>query len=140
MTKTNTTENYAGDWCRQRDTCCARQRGSDSRYQMKLYAVAVAVALHGAAVCHCGQPVSITSGEVDRTAAGCYRPGYVIMTCEACNNDRTNVPEFNTVEYAADVLRASLGIPIMRKSEARREWLRVTDKGASVRRSKYYKK
>lgn len=107
---------------------------------MRAYAVAVAVAANGASVCHCGAPVSITSGEVDRTDGGCYRPGYVVMTCEACNNDRTNVEEFDTVAFEADILRASIGIEIPRKAESTRMWKAASEKGNSLMTSKYMKK
>jgi hypothetical protein len=105
---------------------------------MRAYALAVAVAMHGAPVCHCGAPVSLTVGEVDRTAAGCYKPGYVVMTCTACNNDRTNVAEFDTVAFEADVLAASLNVIVPGKSDAMREYKKMTAMGSSVKNSKYY--
>lgn len=106
---------------------------------MRAYALAVAVAMHGAPICHCGKPVSLTDGEVDRTDEGtCYRPGFVVMTCYACNNDRTNVKGFNNVAFAADVLNASLKVEIPTKSDAKRLYDKANERGTSVRQSKYF--
>lgn len=138
-TKNPQPETFTGDWCRARDTCCDKQRGSASRYQMRAYALDVARAMHGASVCHCGAAISLTHGDVDRTATGCYRPGFVVMTCTPCNNDRTNVAEFDAAAFQRDVLAASIGIAVPKKSIAAILWKSFTDKGNSVKRSKYYR-
>lgn len=83
---------------------------------MRTYALAVAVALTGRSACiHCGDAVSLHSGDVDRTTAGCYRRGSVIMTCTACNIRRGEpgtAAGFDHTTYAADVLRASLTVAL----------------------------
>jgi hypothetical protein len=133
------TENFAGDWCR-KGCACGRERGSASRMQMRAYALDVAIAMHGASVCHCGAPLSLTDGEVDRTDEGtCYRPGHVVMTCYTCNNDRTTVKGFDNVAFANDVLNASQNVFVPSKSDAKRRYEIATIRGASVRKSKYFR-
>lgn len=104
---------------------------------MRLYAVRVAVAANGDSVCHCGAPVSLFDGDVDRTDAGCYRPGFVVMTCRACNNDRTYANGFDNVAYEADILAASLKVNVPTKAEAKAEWDKGPKRGESLKKSKY---
>ena len=131
--------NYVGDWCRA-GCACGKQRGSASRMQMRAYALDVAIAMHGDAICHCGKSISLTDGEVDRTDEGsCYRPGFVVMTCYTCNNDRTAVWEFNNYAFSADVLAASQNVIVPTKSDAKRRYEIANERGASVKRSKYYR-
>lgn len=107
---------------------------------MRLYALRVAISLTGKAACvHCGAGVSLHRGEVDRTDAGCYRPGYVIMTCEACNNGlgQSDGSDFNRSAYIADVLRASLKTDIPTQGEAMRAYQQKPDIRESYRNSPY---
>lgn len=135
----NYADRFIGDWCR-KGCACGRERGSASRMQMRAYAYAVAVAMHGAPVCHCGAPISLTNGEVDRTDEGtCYRPGFVVMTCYACNNDRTTVKGFDNVAFAMDVLNASANVIVPTKAEAKKMYDIANERGASVRQSKYFR-
>lgn len=117
------TETYTR-WCRDRDTCCDVERGKDDRIQMRAYALMVTIALMGSARCpHCTTPVSLFEGEVDRTMAGCYRPGYVVMTCNPCNNALGQVALSNREGYIMAVANASVGIEVPRKCDAKREYL-----------------
>lgn len=126
-------------WCKTK--CgCGNDGGSAGTYQKRVYALAVAVAMHGAPVCHCGRSVSLWDGEVDRTAAGCYRPGFVVMTCHGCNNDRTNVEEFDAIAFQRDVLAASIGIEILSLAECKRIWQAGRVVGETLKTSKYLKK
>jgi hypothetical protein len=91
---------------------------------MRVYALAVAVALVGRPACvHCGSNVSLHDGEVDRTVEGvCYAPGGVVMVCRACNNAR-NVETLTRVQaYVEDVAAASVGVPVMGGSAAIRAY------------------
>lgn len=98
---------------------------------MRVYALAVAVALVGRAACvHCGTRVSLHDGEVDRTVEGvCYAPGGVVMVCRACNNARNVEPLSGAERYAADVLAASAGVQVPGGSAAMREYRASGDDG-----------
>lgn len=126
-------------WCRA-GCACGSQRGSASRAQMRAYAVAVAVALTGSSVCvHCHTKVDIHHGEVDRTTAGCYRPGYVVMTCNACNNALGNSDVIDRAAYAAAVLRASLTVPVPTLAQATAAYKVKAPISDTLKRSPFHK-
>lgn len=119
----NTMMLMGASWCRGSAPCCTGTRGSADRYQMRVYALRVTVALEGAAQCHCGRPIDIRNGDVDRTRGGeCYAPGSVVMTCRKCNNERANSPAFDAERFARDVCQASQSVAIPSRQEATREW------------------
>lgn len=133
-TTTTTTANVR--WCR--SSCpCKRERGSVDRAQMRVYALAVAVALVGRPACvHCDASVSLTEGEVDRTVEGvCYAPGGVVMVCRACNNAR-NVEALNVERYAHDVREASVGVVVPSGSASIRAY-RAAGEASQLSRSPY---
>lgn len=114
-------------WCRGAGRCdspvCVGERGKDDRIQMRAYALMVTIALMGSARCpHCTTPVSLFDGEVDRTMNGCYRPSYVVMTCEPCNNALGQVSLPNRDGYVSAVYNASMGIEVPRKCDAKRDY------------------
>jgi hypothetical protein len=120
------TDSVQTSWCKA-GCACGRQRGGATRPQMRVFALAVTVALVGRPACvHCGTSVTLWSGQVDRTDPGsCYLPGTVLMICEDCNESlgqegKTDIGDFDRETYKADVLRASLGITIMGPTAAQR--------------------
>ena len=123
-------------WCKSKCQGTNCDDGSYGTYQKRVYALAVAVALNGASVCHCGATITLWDGEVDRTVAGCYRPGYVVMTCHDCNNDRTHVA-FNSELFANDVFEASKGIAIVGQTEAKKMWNAEREIGRTIKKSRY---
>lgn len=130
---------FNGDWCRA-GCQCGKQRGSASRMQLRAYALAVAIAMHGASVCHCGDSISLTNGEVDRTMENtCYMPGYVVMTCYSCNNDRTTAKGFDSQAFANDVMRASANVIVPTKAQAKRQYEIATERYSTIRKSRYFR-
>jgi hypothetical protein len=127
-------------WCRT-GCSCGRERGGATRAQMRLFALNVAVALVGRAACvHCDAPVSLHTGQVDRTDPGeCYRPGFVIMTCDACNNalGQTDMSDNMRAKYIADVLRASLKVSVPGQAEAKRIYAVKPTMRDQLRKSPY---
>ena len=128
-------------WCRDRDKCCGRYRGSRERKQLSLYSLAVTVALTGGARCpHCASPVWVGegNGETDRTRPGCYLPGYVVRVCRPCNNGLGQGFPIDRERYIADVLRVSLTVPILSPTDAARQYDAMTrDVFTSLRQSPY---
>lgn len=134
---TNTTHTPTVAWCR-KGCACGRERGSATRAQMRVYALAVAVALTGTSECvHCGATVSLHRGEVDRVREGCYRPGSVIMTCEGCNNGLGQGFDIDREAYAADVARASATVSVPSQTAAAQAYRAGTDVYATLRGSRY---
>lgn len=120
-------------------------RDSKTRPQMREYALRVAIALAGSAICvHCGDPIGLGpgQGEVDRTIPGrCYVPGLVIMVCGACNRDMADSP--NVIDrraYARDVAKASerVGAPLT-TADARRVVAASRARFATLGRSRYFR-
>lgn len=130
-------QNHNYRWCKSKCAGDMCDGGSMGTYQKRVYALAVAVAMNGASVCHCGAPIDLWNGEVDRTIAGCYRPGYVVMTCHGCNNDRMHVSNFDNVRFEADVLNASLMVEIKPLQECKRIWQGGREVGRSLKNSRY---
>lgn len=131
-------------WCKSK---CAGTRcdgGSQYNAQKRIYALQVAINLAGygdivnGTVCHCGAAIDLHNGEVDRTEEGCYRPGYVVMTCESCNNDRTHVRGFDSEGFRDAVISASIGVEIWSVTEASRFFKAGRNVGATVRNSRFY--
>lgn len=107
---------------------------------MRAYALAVAIALVGRSACvHCGDAISLWRGECDRTASGCYRPGFVVMVCEACNNGAGQTDNLDRARYAADVLAASLTVTVPSATESLRAYRAGTDVTATIRQSPYWR-
>ena len=131
-------------WCRARTLggqtvkCdCGRVRGSQTRSQMRAYALSVAVALTGSESCvHCLAPVSLTNGDVDRASKGCYAPGNVVMVCKECNGAKESMLVFNDTEYARDIWEASKGIPVPSMTHAHNAYLNAT-RASSIDASPY---
>lgn len=114
--------------------------GSYGTYSKKAYSLDVAIALNGASVCHCGAAIDLHNGDVDRTEKGCYRPGYIVMTCARCNADRPRIAEFDEALFRLEVWKASQGVSIMGPTEAKRNWLEnVPAHGITVMRSRFYR-
>jgi hypothetical protein len=130
-------------WCR-KGCACGRERGKETRAQMRLFALNVAFALTGAFECvHCGSSVSLHKGEVDRVSPGtCYMPGNVVMVCTDCNEalgqeGKTDIGDFDRARYAADVLRVSLEVPVPRRCDAVRAFSAKPSMKDQLRKSPY---
>lgn len=113
--------------------------------QKRIYALEVAIALAGhgdvstGTTCHCGAPIHLWNGEVDRTRTGCYMPGVVVMTCHDCNNDRTHVAGFDVEAFASAVEIASQNVYPWRVTDARNFYMSGRNVGQTVFNSKFYR-
>ncbi len=107
------------------------QRGSADRHQLQAYAVAVTVALTGKPMTDdmltcplTGETFHVMYGEVDKAnpALG-YVPGNVAMVSKRGNQGRSTLQQHHgdmpgAARYVGDVQAASVGIPVLRKTDA----------------------
>lgn len=104
------------------------ERGSADRYQMRLYATRVLMALTGGVCPLTGRTVDADAAEIDRCdPAKGYVPGNVILVSEAGNQARAALQSngqdiAGAARYAADVLRVSLTVDIPTKAESKVWW------------------
>lgn len=130
-------------WCKSKCEGTDCDGGSPYNRVKRIYALDVARELAYAntgvrsETCHCGAPIDLWSGEVDRTVEGCYTPGYVVMTCTPCNNDRTHMPQ-HSEQYVADVLHASRAVIIVGPTEAKNIYEKGRGFGSTFRNSPYF--
>lgn len=105
--------------------------GSARRIQRNYYAFQVAMAMtKGEWVCAagCGNDLDLDTAEVDRAIPTLdYRPGNIVTICHGCNHGRgvlqSNGGDWRHAHiYAADIKRASVGIPIPSVADARLWW------------------
>lgn len=124
MSPVTGTEEFVTHWER-------GERGSADRYQMRMYATNVAIAMGMAhngdelECIHCGMTFNISAmGDVDRVRPiHGYLPGNVIMTCRMCNETRGFMQQggvdFAGIDrYQQDVLSASANVHVPSKKDA----------------------